>query len=644
MPGKDSSFYSSNGRFICVPDDNANLVSGSVTVLTITFVVNSSLSAGTTFTVSANSLIVSEGTGNPGSTSVSRTISAASSGSTGTSGSSGSSSSGSSGSSGSTTINKSGSSDATLKALSVAEAELSPAFSASTTEYSLSVPFEVAALTVTATQNDSKASVSVQNNALAAGKTTQVSVVVTAENGTTKTYVINAARAQDPNYVPSSNNYLASIVTSYGTLSPTFDKTVTHYAMNVPYDCTSVTFTAAPEDPLSTCVVLGDPSLAAGIDNLFFAVVTAEDQSTRIYYITVRRAQDYNAFVTDDYTQSIIDQISQQTDPVIIDMSKSPVQILSSKILSALKQYPNMVLIIDTINGKFTITGSDLTGDITDGFYDFTINNSSQYYNQMISDAANGINYVFSTHYTGAFPGTVEYTIYTNFTTGTSVNVYQYDSENAQYIAVAKNLTSQGGAVSFRYDQGGDFLITTDTISNAVNSSFITDQSLYKNDVSYTMMFAAAGLFLIIGFGAGMIFGKLKKKPKPPKPPKTPISNDELPNPPDDASGNQAEEQPEPSGSTQEQKITEPPSVSAEPDNPADLSALQMQKAVAASVEALGLEQKTSAPVTEKQPDQNVDGKEQPSAEAPSSPPKTGAEGIESILDHLIENEKHIDS
>ena len=148
------------------------------------------------------------------------------------------------------------------------------------------------ALTITATSNDSKASVSVQNNALAAGKTTPVSVVVTAENGTTKAYVINVARAQDPNYVPSSNNYLASIATSYGSLSPTFDKNVTHYAMNVPYECTSIAFTAAPEDPLSTCVVLGDSSLIAGTDNLFYGVVTAENGTTRIYYITVRREQE----------------------------------------------------------------------------------------------------------------------------------------------------------------------------------------------------------------------------------------------------------------------------------------------------------------------------------------------------------------
>ena len=449
-----------------------------------------------------------------------------------------------------------------------------------------------------------------------------------AENGTTKTYVINAARAQDPNYVPSSNNYLASIATSYGTLSPTFDKNVTHYAMNVPYECTSIAFTAAPEDPLSTCVVLGDSSLIAGTDNLFYGVVTAENGTTRIYYITVRRAQDYNEFISEAYTADIINQLSKQTDPVVIDMSKSPVQIISSKILSTLKEYPNMKLIINTINGKFTITGSDLTGDITEGLYDFTINNSSQYHDQMISDAANGINYIFSTHYVGEFPGTVEYTIYTNFTTGTNVNVYQYDTTNAKYITVAKNVSVQGGAVSFRYNQGGDFIITTDTIASASNSSFVSDQSLYKNDVSYTMLFAAAALFLVIGFGAGMIFARISKKPRPPKAPKTPktpkdptppddSTQEELPNEEQTQSGNAPEESP----SISDVSASSEQTATTEEDNPAAISDKQMKDALNASMMALGVE-----------------------PEVQKSKPQSGAEKMEAILDNMLKNNKKIDS
>jgi hypothetical protein len=125
------------------------------------------------------------------------------------------------------------------------------------------------------------------------------------------------------------------------------------------------------------------------------------------------------------------------------------------------------------IGSQVTITGSDLTGTIEDGFYDFTINHSSQYSETMMSAGADGISYVFSTQYKDEWPGYVEYSIDTTFTTGTVVNVYQYDNENEEFTTVAKNVTVSGGNVTFIYDEGGDFLITTATIDNAVGSDSI---------------------------------------------------------------------------------------------------------------------------------------------------------------------------
>ena len=56
------------------------------------------------------------------------------------------------------------------------------------------MPYDVEALTITAVANDEKATVTIQNNTLAAGETTDVQIVVTAENGDTRTYTIRAAR------------------------------------------------------------------------------------------------------------------------------------------------------------------------------------------------------------------------------------------------------------------------------------------------------------------------------------------------------------------------------------------------------------------------------------------------------------------
>lgn len=87
------------------------------------------------------------------------------------------------------------SSDNNLSSLSVAEGELTPAFDAGTTAYTLAVPFETTAVTVSATANHSAASVSVDAPALVVGENT-VTVTVKAQNGSTKKYTVTVTRQE----------------------------------------------------------------------------------------------------------------------------------------------------------------------------------------------------------------------------------------------------------------------------------------------------------------------------------------------------------------------------------------------------------------------------------------------------------------
>ncbi len=83
-----------------------------------------------------------------------------------------------------------------LSALSVSSGELSPAFDAGTNAYTLSVPYETTSLSVFATAKDNKAAISVTpSDALAVGENT-IEVVVTAEDGSKRTYTITVTRAQ----------------------------------------------------------------------------------------------------------------------------------------------------------------------------------------------------------------------------------------------------------------------------------------------------------------------------------------------------------------------------------------------------------------------------------------------------------------
>lgn len=88
--------------------------------------------------------------------------------------------------------------DSTLSSLTVSLGELSPAFTAETTEYTVSLPAETTTFSIEATANDAKASVSgTGEKELKVGENV-FEIVVTAENGSTRTYKITANVDEKP--------------------------------------------------------------------------------------------------------------------------------------------------------------------------------------------------------------------------------------------------------------------------------------------------------------------------------------------------------------------------------------------------------------------------------------------------------------
>lgn len=88
--------------------------------------------------------------------------------------------------------------DNNLKSLTVSEGTLSPKFSAGTTSYTVELGSSVTSLKVSATANDSKASVKgTGTKTLEPGENT-IKITVTAENGNPKVYTINAIVDETP--------------------------------------------------------------------------------------------------------------------------------------------------------------------------------------------------------------------------------------------------------------------------------------------------------------------------------------------------------------------------------------------------------------------------------------------------------------
>ena len=196
--------------------------------------------------------------------------------------------------------------NADLGGLTISSGTLSPQFSSSVTAYTASVDNSVTQVTVTPTASDSSAAIAVNDNIVPSGTghivtglnvgTNTVTVIVTAQDSTTKTYIITLTRAA----ALSGNADLGSLTISSGTLSPQFSSSVTAYTASVDNSVTQVTVTPTASDSSATIAVNGNTvtsgtghiliGLTAGEPTTVTVIVTAQDSTTKTYIITLTRA------------------------------------------------------------------------------------------------------------------------------------------------------------------------------------------------------------------------------------------------------------------------------------------------------------------------------------------------------------------
>lgn len=261
-----------NGSTLVVYDNyKATPLTGSETLLTVKFKVNSNVAEGTQVNISVKNIVSSDGN-------TDTNIGAATY---------------------SVTVARALSANANLGSLVVTGSTLSPAFKPGTTVYDLGeVEYSVTALDIQCTTENENATYTIKNNTLSVGKNT-VSIVVTSENGTQKTYKLNVTRKQDPNYVAGSNANLKSLKVSHGILSPKFNADITDYIVYLPYEYigTSFTATGTEADSKAQGVLAGViDSLVEG-KNQTVVVCRAEDGTEKTYAIVVYVMPKYEGSV-----------------------------------------------------------------------------------------------------------------------------------------------------------------------------------------------------------------------------------------------------------------------------------------------------------------------------------------------------------
>ena len=230
------------------------------------------------------------------------------------------------------------SSDATLSALSITTATISPVFAAATTSYTSTVANGVSSVTLTPTVNESHATITVNGTAVTSGAASgaialsiganTITTVVTAQNATTKTYtvVITRTGANDTTIATFSFAALTPVVTG------TVDNTAHTVALTVPYG-------TSPTALVSTF------SIGTGAS----AKVGASDQ------VSATTANDFTAPV--NYTITAQDGVTTQTYAVTVTVTHSSPTVTAVSVSSGAQAGGTAI----TITGTVFVTGATVT-------------------------------------------------------------------------------------------------------------------------------------------------------------------------------------------------------------------------------------------------------------------------------------------
>ncbi len=163
--------------------------------------------------------------------------------------------------------------------------EISPKFNKNTSNYSVTVPYEVDKLDLTYVTNNSNAKVKVNGNSnFLVGEMNTVEIEVTAEDGTIRVYTLNVTRSTQ-----NGKTDLKELTVSNGTLSPNFDPSVLEYNVKVDGKTDKLDIRAISKDADSKVEIIGNDNLKEG-NNTILVKVTDKNGFTKYYTLNVEKA------------------------------------------------------------------------------------------------------------------------------------------------------------------------------------------------------------------------------------------------------------------------------------------------------------------------------------------------------------------
>lgn len=196
-----------------------------------------------------------------------------------------------------TTQKEEESSNANLKMLGIRPTEYDfTGFKSGTTMYKVTVPSDVEEVEVYGTAQDSKAKVSGLGTKKIDEGLNDLSIVVTAEDGTEKLYTIQLTRESAENIEGSEDNTqtsgegLTSLKIGDIELSPTFSTSVYEYTAKYIGEENTLIIDAVPTNPNYVVEITGNNNLKEGENLVTILVTDKQGDNVATYQITVNKS------------------------------------------------------------------------------------------------------------------------------------------------------------------------------------------------------------------------------------------------------------------------------------------------------------------------------------------------------------------
>lgn len=284
-------------------------------------------------------------------------------------------------------------------------------------------------------------------------------IVVTAENGSKKTYTVTILRKDEAGRTAplSTNNTLKSLTVEGYNLE--FVATTLNYNLTVENNISNLVIKAEANDSKATVVIDKSDALKIG-DNSIKVTVTAENGDKKIYTLMIKRKNEGPTTTIGELLNIISDTASSVINVDINDNNTT----LTEDILDSIKSNKKNILINQydnnkTILYKWEINGSNVT-DKTPINTSISFDTENKDLIGSLTNYADNLYLNFS--HIGALPAStyISINVASKYKDGSKVNLYAFNKEEQKITKVYDNLVVSNGYVKFELNHCSEYVLS----------------------------------------------------------------------------------------------------------------------------------------------------------------------------------------